>query len=228
MSMLAVAERDSWLAAAVGRSQTVVDLGCGDGSLALLLAELGLRPARYVGLDLLEEHIATARSAVPWGEFVVGSADRLPVPDGTADVVLMATLLSSLRERFLQEAVATEIARVLRPGGRLVCLRHPLPQPAEPRRRPDHRRPPGTPLSRLADRRPDDHPPPADREKRPGCRGPALSLARIDPVASLAHRRRPHPAVTGVRVDGGARLDLARPDARPQPGPLSRSSTTER
>lgn len=128
--LLAVAERDSWLAAAVGQAGTVVDLGCGNGGLALLLAELGRMPAQYVGLDLLEERIAAARSAIPWGEFVVGSADRLPVPDGTADVVVMATLLSSLREPFLQEAVATEIARVLRPGGRLVVydIRYPSPR----------------------------------------------------------------------------------------------------
>jgi ubiquinone/menaquinone biosynthesis C-methylase UbiE len=108
----------------------VVDLGCGNGGLALLLAELGRMPVRYIGLDLLEERIAAGRAAVPWGEFVVGSADWLPVPDGTADVVVMATLLSSLREPFLQEAVATEVARVLRPGGRLVVydIRYPSPR----------------------------------------------------------------------------------------------------
>lgn len=128
--MLAVAERDAWLVAAVGQAGTVVDLGCGNGALALLLAERGQKPARYVGLDLLEERIAAARLAVPWGEFVVGSADRLPVLDGTADVVVMATLLSSLREPFLQTAVAVEVARLLRHGGRLVVydIRYPSPR----------------------------------------------------------------------------------------------------
>lgn len=127
---LAVAERDAWLAGAISRAGTVVDVGCGSGSLGLLLDHRALRPGRYLGVDLLEERVEAARAAVPWGEFLVGSADRLPLPDGVADVVVAATLLSSLREPFLLQAVATDIARVLRPGGRLVVydIRYPSPR----------------------------------------------------------------------------------------------------
>lgn len=127
---LSVDERNTWLAAAVGEAGTVVDLGCGSGGLALLLAEREQKPARYIGLDLLDENIAAASAAVPWGEFVAGSADRLPIRDETADLVVAATLLSSLREAFLQEAVAAEVARVLRRGGRLVVydIRYPSPR----------------------------------------------------------------------------------------------------
>lgn len=127
---MAIAERDGWLSEAVGAAGTVVDLGCGGGDLALLLAARDHRPARYIGVDLLEERIAAARAVVPWGEFVIASADRLPVGDATADVVVAATLLSSLREAFLQRAVAAEIARVLRRGGRFVVydIRYPSPR----------------------------------------------------------------------------------------------------
>lgn len=125
-----VAERDAWLADAIGQAGVVLDIGCGDAGLALLLERRNVRPGRYIGLDLLEERIANARAGVPWGEFLVGSADQLPLPDSSVDVVVAATLFSSLREPFLLRAVASEIARVLRPGGRLVIydLRYPSPR----------------------------------------------------------------------------------------------------
>ena len=128
--VLSGAERDAWLTFAIGPAGTVLDLGCGSGGLAVMLAGRGQKPARYIGVDLLDEHIASAGAAVPWGEFVTGSADRLPMLDATADVVVAALLFSSLREAFLQRAVAAEVARVLRPGGRLVVydIRYPSPR----------------------------------------------------------------------------------------------------
>ena len=127
---LVVAERDDWLARVIGSAGVVLDIGCGDGGLARLLDQRGQRPGRYIGLDLLEERVAVARAAVPWGEFLTGSADRLPLPDASVDVVVAATLFSSLREAFLLRAVAAEIARALRPGGCLVLydLRYPSPR----------------------------------------------------------------------------------------------------
>jgi ubiquinone/menaquinone biosynthesis C-methylase UbiE len=129
-AQLVVVERDDWLAEVVGAGPTVLDLGCGSGDLGVMLASRGQRPQRYLGLDLLEERIALARASVPWGEFIIGSADRLPLTDSSVDVVVAATLFSSLRESFLQRAVADEIGRVLRPGGRLAVydLRYPSPR----------------------------------------------------------------------------------------------------
>ena len=87
----------------------------------------GGRPDRYIGVDLLEERIAIARERVPWGEFLLASADAVPLADESADAVAAVTLLSSLPARWFRARVAREIERLLRPGGLFVLydLRFP-------------------------------------------------------------------------------------------------------
>ena len=97
----------------------LLDVGCGDGSLARLIGAQGSR-ASYAGIDLLPERIDAARAAVPDGSFVVGSADAMPFEDDAFDVVAAITLFSSLPSVALEQRVAREIARVIRPGGWLV------------------------------------------------------------------------------------------------------------
>ena len=126
-----LAERESLLVDAIGASSgTIVDLGCGDGNLALTLERRFGRPNRYIGIDLLDERIADARRRVPWGEFRVASADRLPLDDWSIDVLVAATLFSSITDPWFRGEVAREIGRVLRPDGRIVVydLRYPSPR----------------------------------------------------------------------------------------------------
>lgn len=96
-----------------------LDVGCGDGSLVGAVASRW-SDVEAVGLDLLEDRVASARDAFPEATFVQGSADALPFDDGRFDAVSASTLFSSFPSRALEEAVAVEIARVLRPGGWIV------------------------------------------------------------------------------------------------------------
>ena len=91
-------EREASLTDAVGSVAgiTILDLGCGGGGLALALDRLSGRPGRYVGIDLLDTRIEIARQRVPWGQFYAVSADRLPIADNSIDVVVAATLFSSI------------------------------------------------------------------------------------------------------------------------------------
>ncbi len=128
----ALRERDAWLLRALlpARAGTVVDIGCGDGALAVMLDAAGMRPARLLGADILERRLETARQRAPWAEFAQASADDLPVDDGAAQAVVAMTLLSSITDDWFRERIAAEVDRILEPGGRVLVydLRYPSPR----------------------------------------------------------------------------------------------------
>ncbi len=97
--------------------EDVLDVACGTGNAAIPAAAAG---GRVVGLDLTPELFAAGRRrAAAAGvevEWLEGDAEALPFEDGSFDVV-MSTFGCMFAPR--QEIVARELARVLRPGGRL-------------------------------------------------------------------------------------------------------------
>ena len=125
------AERETWLLDALGRGigGALIDVGCGDAKLALAIERAHGRPHGYVGIDLLPGRIAIARSRAPWAALAVASADALPIREGVADAVVASTLFSSIRTPEQRTAVARDIARTLKPGGRVVVydLRYSSP-----------------------------------------------------------------------------------------------------
>jgi ubiquinone/menaquinone biosynthesis C-methylase UbiE len=116
------AVREAWRARLVGwlppAPAEVLDLGCGTGSLSLLLTELG---HRVTGLDLAEQMIdqARAKCAGRAATFRVGDAAAPEVGDATFDVVTARHLLWTLPE---PHAALVCWIRLLRPGGRLVLV----------------------------------------------------------------------------------------------------------
>jgi SAM-dependent methyltransferase len=93
----------------------VVDLGAGTGKLTRSLVALG---HRVTAVEPLEEMLAQLRHAVPRATAVQGSAEEIPLPDGSADVVTCAQAF----HWFDHAAALSEMARVLRPGGRLALV----------------------------------------------------------------------------------------------------------
>ncbi|MCP3420654.1 glycosyltransferase [Nocardioides pinisoli] len=117
----------------------VLDLGCGDGAdqdwLRRAMGDRGL----LVGAELRFEALRT--SAVQQGRLVVNAdAARLPFADETFDVVLMATMLSSVLDDRLRAGIAADVRRVLRPGGRVVVYDMRVPNPQNRAIRPVTRR----------------------------------------------------------------------------------------
>jgi len=90
----------------------VVDLGAGTGKLSRLLAAQG---HRVTAVEPIPEMLAELEAAVPGTAARAGSAEAIPLADASADVVTVAQAF----HWFDQQVALREIARVLRPGGRL-------------------------------------------------------------------------------------------------------------
>ena len=101
----------------------VLDVGCGTGTLALEVARHVGQAGRVAGVDPGAEQIARARAKAARRnapiEFQVGVIEQLPFPDQTFDVVLSTLMMHHLPAPLRRLGLA-EIARVLKPGGRLV------------------------------------------------------------------------------------------------------------
>ena len=103
--------------------EQVLDVGCGTGTLAMEVARRVGRAGRVAGVDPGTEQIARARAKaarrnVPI-EFQIGVIEQLAFPDQTFDVVFSTLMMHHLPASLKRQGLA-EIARVLKPGGRLV------------------------------------------------------------------------------------------------------------
>lgn len=103
-----------------GPGCVVADVACGPGASTIqLVRETG---CRAVGVDLSGESVAAARTAAAAAglddraSFVVGDAEALPLDDASLDGALCECAFCTFPDK---ERAATELARVLRPGGRL-------------------------------------------------------------------------------------------------------------
>jgi demethylmenaquinone methyltransferase/2-methoxy-6-polyprenyl-1,4-benzoquinol methylase len=109
---------------ALRRGSAVVDLACGTGDLCRELEAAGLVP---IGVDLSFGMLREARTSAP---LVQGDALRLPLPDAAVDGATCGFALRNLAD--LGPFLA-ELARVVRPGGRIALLEVATPARRLPR-----------------------------------------------------------------------------------------------
>lgn len=93
-------------------ARDVLDLGAGTGKLTTRLVERGLR---VVAVDPIPEMLDVLSGALPDTPALLGTAEEIPLPDNSVDAVLVAQAW----HWFDPERAVKEVARVLRPGGRL-------------------------------------------------------------------------------------------------------------
>ncbi len=117
--------------------ETVVDLGCGGGlDVFLASAKVG-QTGRAIGIDMTPEMIERARHNAERGidgkpyanvEFHLATIDKLPLEDASVDCVISNCVINLAPDK---RAVFREIARVLKPGGRMavsdIALKQKLP-----------------------------------------------------------------------------------------------------
>ncbi|MGH2658419.1 MAG: arsenite methyltransferase [Actinomycetota bacterium] len=103
------------------KGETVLDLGSG-GGIDVILSARRVGPAgRAYGLDMTDEMLELARrNAAEAGianvEFVKGYIEDVPLPDGSVDVIISNCVVNLSADK---PRVFAEMARVLRPGGRI-------------------------------------------------------------------------------------------------------------
>jgi SAM-dependent methyltransferase len=114
----------------------VLDIGCGFGRIGIELGEVLGADGSYIGIDIIKpsidwarEHLTSQRPSLHFEHLDIddklhnpdGSVDgdtvRLPVDDGTIDLVVMMSVFTHMLPRTLSHYLH-ETARVLKPGGR--------------------------------------------------------------------------------------------------------------
>ncbi|HEY0449120.1 class I SAM-dependent methyltransferase [Actinophytocola sp.] len=103
------------LAAATHEVRQVVDLAAGTGKLTASLVALGLE---VTAVEPDADMLAELAARFPTARALVGSAERIPLPDASVDAVVVGQAF----HWFDTDAALAEIARVLRPGGALAAL----------------------------------------------------------------------------------------------------------
>ncbi len=117
--------------------ENVVDIGSGAGTDAMIAARAVGDGGRVIGVDMTTEMLELARrttvdSGITNLEFRQGLAEKLPVDDGWADLVISNGVLNLVPDKV---SAYKEIMRVLGPEGRIqisdICVDKPVPESAK-------------------------------------------------------------------------------------------------
>jgi ubiquinone/menaquinone biosynthesis C-methylase UbiE len=123
--VLMVHERENELLSMLSRhgvgsleGKKFLEIGCGMGYWLRAFLQWGALPENVFGIDLLPERIDRARKLCPSGvQLDCGNATALAFPEASFDLVLQSTVFTSILEPEMRQRIASEMLRVLKPGG---------------------------------------------------------------------------------------------------------------
>jgi ubiquinone/menaquinone biosynthesis C-methylase UbiE len=111
--------------ARIAPGETVLDIGCGTGTLALAAAERVGVNGRVIGVDPAAQLVARARKKAARlelrPEFHESGIEALPLPDASIDVALGTFMMHHVPSELVRRGFA-EVARVTKPGGRFLLI----------------------------------------------------------------------------------------------------------
>jgi ubiquinone/menaquinone biosynthesis C-methylase UbiE len=111
----------------------ILEVGCGTGKWLRDLIAWGADPESLVGVELLQASAARARRLCPQAVTVeCGNAASLGFPSASFDIVLQATVFTSVLDGEMKQAMAAEMLRVLRPKGVILWYDFFWKNPANP------------------------------------------------------------------------------------------------
>jgi SAM-dependent methyltransferase len=175
----------------------VLDVGSGLGDeLARLITE-GADPEHSVGVDLLPDRVERASLLHPSVRFIRADARRLPLDDGSFDLVVANVVFSSILDDDVASAVAAEMRRVLAQDGAIVWWDNRYPTPGNPNVR-------GYRLREI-------------KRLFPDCRIQTRTTTLLPPLARRLRRTAPlvYGSLAQVRFLRARHLAVIRPSGRP-------------
>lgn len=119
--------------AGINPGDTILEVGCGTGSLTLMAKKLSGHAGKVYGIDVIPDMIEYSRQkAVLANEdirFQLGTINEIPFPDNTFDVVMCSFMIFHMSEDTRKKGIA-EIYRVLKAQGRILMV--DLAMPSKP------------------------------------------------------------------------------------------------
>jgi SAM-dependent methyltransferase len=132
--VLGLLERQGFLPLSGSR---ILEVGCGTGKWLRDLIAWGADPENVYGVELLPASAARARRLSAQAVTIeCASATELSFPPGSFDLVIQATVFSSVLDQAMRRRMAAEMLRVLRPNGLILWYDLFMPNPRNPTTRP--------------------------------------------------------------------------------------------
>jgi len=108
----------------IGKGQTVLDAGCGNGYMVKRFADRVGTAGRVIALDLHNPAVDDLNNGNPYGNITALQSDitrQTPLPDSSVDLVYISTVYHIFSEE-QRAGFRREVRRLLKPGGRLAVV----------------------------------------------------------------------------------------------------------
>jgi ubiquinone/menaquinone biosynthesis C-methylase UbiE len=113
--------------------ETVLDVGCGEGFWLRQLIQWGALPENLFGIDLLQERIQKGKEFCPKAiTLQCGDASKLEFGNDAFSLILQLTVFTSILDPKMKKNVASEMSRVLKPGGAILWYDYFVSNPSNP------------------------------------------------------------------------------------------------